>query len=400
MSDRPIDTASRLAVVISHPIQYYSPWFRHLASLDEVDLRVFYLWDYGVKETKDEKFGGEAFKWDIPLLEGYDHEFIANTSADPGTHHYDGLKNPDLVPQLLEWEPDAILLFGYKFEALQKVIRSKELRHTPLIFRGDSHTLFPETGLKAWLKRKILTVNYKRFSRFLTVGSANEAYFSSCGVPPAHMIRAPHCVDNDRFRNAQPEAEKQAAAWRRELGIPEDAFVFLFAGKFEDKKRPLDLLTAFQDLDHPEAWLLFVGGGAHEEELHDRAGDRVVFAPFQNQSQMPRTYATGDVLVLPSFGRGETWGLAVNEAMNLARPAIVSSHVGCGPDLVENGKTGWIFRAGDVPDLTEALEAALQNTARTKLMGASAQELVATFNYTMAGQAVVQALTELDPDHA
>ena len=69
----------RLAVVISHPIQYYSPWFRHLADRDELKLKVFYLWDFGIKETTDEKFG-TSFSWDIPLLDGYNFEFLKNMS--------------------------------------------------------------------------------------------------------------------------------------------------------------------------------------------------------------------------------------------------------------------------------------------------------------------------------
>ena len=41
----------RLAIVLSHPVQYYSPWFRHLAAREELSVKVFYLWDFGVKET-------------------------------------------------------------------------------------------------------------------------------------------------------------------------------------------------------------------------------------------------------------------------------------------------------------------------------------------------------------
>ncbi len=88
----------------------------------------------------------------------------------------------------------------------------------------------------------------------------------------------------------------------------------------------------------------------------------VYFAGFQNQSQMPRTYAAGDLLVLPSHGGGETWGLCVNEAMCLGRPAIVSNHVGCGPDLIRPGETGWVFEAGRVDALAAALPARLLPT--------------------------------------
>ena len=43
----------RLAVVLSHPTQYYSPWFRWLATHTDLDLHVFYLWEFGVTTQID-----------------------------------------------------------------------------------------------------------------------------------------------------------------------------------------------------------------------------------------------------------------------------------------------------------------------------------------------------------
>lgn len=381
----------RLAVVISHPIQYYSPWFRHLAQLAEIELKVFYLWDFGIEEKKDDKFG-TSFQWDIPLLDGYTHDFVPNVSPDPGTHHFKGLDNPDLNPRLSSWDPDQILLFGYNYATHLRLILSPSLRKVPLIFRGDSHNLFPVGGLKSKISQLLRRLVFKRFHQFLAVGSANEDYFRSCGVPEAKITRAYHCVDNQRFSSALLEAEKAAEIWKQELGIPEQSFVFLAAGKFETKKRPLDLLKAFQNLDLENTCLLFVGGGEHEKTLRELAGHDVYFAPFQNQSQMPRTYAAGNVVVLPSFGRGETWGLAVNEAMNLKRPAIVSSHVGCGPDLILPNQTGWIFEAGDIASLTRTMKLAAEDPNHTREMGILAQQHVTTFSYEGAAEALLKAL--------
>lgn len=361
-------TPSRLAIVVSHPIQYYAPWFRHLAQLPDLEVRVFHLWDFGVTAQVDRGFG-RAVQWDIPLLEGYASEFVPNLSRDPGTHHFNGLDNPELVPRLAAWRPDAILLYGYAYRSHLRVIFSRRLRPIPLLFRGDSHDLARPRGLRPWLGRVARRVLFRRFAAFLSVGKAHADYLRRSGVPEAKIVFAPHAVDNERFRAAAPQAELDAKAWRRELGIPEGARVFLFAGKLEPKKQPLELLDAFlavtadRDEASPPAALLFVGSGALEGELRARAATngtgRVFFAPFQNQSRMPLVYAAGDVLVLPSFGPSETWGLAVNEAMNLGRPVIVSSHVGCARDLVLPGRTGWVFEAG-APD---ALGRALRDVA-------------------------------------
>jgi glycosyltransferase involved in cell wall biosynthesis len=365
------DRAARLAVVVSHPIQYFSPWFAHLAKQPGIELRVFYLWDFGLERRKDRDFG-MSLKWDIPLLDGYAYEFVENVNSDPGTHHFNGLNNPSLVARVAVWKPDVILLFGYAYVSHLRIMLSSTLRHIPIILRGDSHNLGRPTGLKATLSRLMRRTLFRRVAAFLAVGKANSAYFLEHARHPGQVFLAPHFVDNLRFQQWSDSHREQARAWRREIGIADDAVVFGFVGKFQDKKRPFDLLKATDRLSpaassgaasYPAT--LFAGAGAGLQALRDlaaaRIGRDVFFVPFQNQSEMPRVYSAIDVLVLPS-GYGETWGLCVNEAMNLGVPAIVSDLVGCGPDLIVPGKTGWTFRSGDIDDLRRALRAALART--------------------------------------
>jgi glycosyltransferase involved in cell wall biosynthesis len=91
-------------------------------------------------------------------------------------------------------------------------------------------------------------------------------------------------------------------------------------------------------------------------QLAAREHLRVDFAGFKNQTELPAFYAAADVLVLPSDG-GETWGLVVNEAMACGLPAIVSDAVGCAPDLIQEGKTGFTFPLGSESELAARLMA-------------------------------------------
>jgi glycosyltransferase involved in cell wall biosynthesis len=399
-----------LAIVLSHPTQYYSPWFRHISAQGELKLRVFYLWDFGVQPRMDVQFG-QTVQWDIPLLDGYDSEFVPNDSRDPGTHWFGGLDNPRLVDRVLQAAPDAIMVFGYASRSHLRLLLSPRLARFPMLIRGDSHDLARAPGWRSLMTRWLRRTLFRRFTGALAVGSANAAYFRDSGVDPVRVHLVPHCVDNDRFQAAFADTERQAAQWRADLGIPPEAMVILFAGKFEDKKRPLDLLAAFQSLhasaSTPEvgqAILLFVGSGALEPEMRRLAGAavgrQVFFAPFQNQTHMPRVYAACDVMVLPSYGSGETWGLAVNEAMNLARPCIVSTHVGCGPDLVEDGQTGWMFEAGDRAALAHVLERAIVAGPRVRHdMGMRARARLEAFSYDAATSALHTALSDLAGSH-
>jgi glycosyltransferase involved in cell wall biosynthesis len=383
----------RLAVVTTHPIQYYAPWFRHLAREPGLEPRVFYLWDFGVTDQVDPGFG-HALRWDVPLLEGYAHEFVPNVSRRPGTTHFRGIDNPELPARLRAFGPDAVLCLGYNYATFARLLWRWDRRRSPLLLRGDSHRLVPRTGLQAWLKCRILAAVFRRFGAFLYVGAANRDYLLRHGVPPEKLFFSPHAVDNDRFLAAAEEARREAGPWLREVGVPPGRKVVLFVGKLEPKKRPLDLLHAFARAGLDDAALLYVGAGELEETLRKEAAavPHVYFAPFQNQTRMPRAYAAADVVVLPSLGPGETWGLCVNEAMCLGRAVVVSSHVGCGRDLVEPGRTGRVFPAGDVDALARCLQEVFRDPQTPARLGAAGRERVGAYNYSRATEGLVRAL--------
>jgi glycosyltransferase involved in cell wall biosynthesis len=380
-----------VAIVTSHPIQYNAPWFRHLAARNDLRVRVFYLWDYGIKPRFDPGFQ-QTIQWDIPLLAGYQYSFVPNKSRRPGTYRFLGLWNPSIVRHVSDYKPSAILMLGYNFAScIYLVLRAGA---TPLIFRGDSHRLVRASGIGEFVRRKLISYVFRRFSAFLYVGRANYEYFRYHGVPESKLFRAPHCVDNARFFASAPAAEQDAMQWKAQLGIAREDAVVLFAGKLESKKRPLDLLHAFTQARLSDASLLFVGSGPLEQQVRAAAAGhpRIFFAPFQNQSLMPRTYAVCDVFVLPSFGKYETWGLAVNEAMCMNRPIIVSDHVGCAQDLVAPYQNGLIFNAGDVPALARCLQEALSDRARLRNWGARGRAMIEDYSYSQATHGLMAAM--------
>ncbi|MBF2097690.1 MAG: glycosyltransferase family 4 protein [Gloeomargaritaceae cyanobacterium C42_A2020_066] len=386
----------QLAIISSHPIQYYAPWFRFLARETNLDIKVFYLWDFGVKEKKDPGFD-QSVKWDIPLLEAYPYTFVRNASSTPGTASFWGLQNPSLIQEVSAYAPHAVLLMNYSYASLQSFIWRWPVNRIPLLFRGDSHRLLPAPGRFAALKRYALAQVFRRFRACLYVGKANYDYFRFHGVPPENLFFSPHAVDNERYFQAEAEAGREAQEWRRSLGVPEDHLVILYAAKFTDRKRPQDLIQAFIQAQLLGVSLLMVGAGPLEADLRTQAAGRpeIVFAPFQNQSQMPRVYAAGDVFVMPSYGPRETWGLAINEAQCMGRPVIVSSHVGCAADLVTPGETGWIFPAGDVSALAACLREACHDRARLQRLGAAGRERVQTYSYAQTTAGLLAALDDV-----
>lgn len=386
----------KLALITSHPIQYYAPWFSYISQNTEIDLKVFYLWNFGIEETVDCDFK-QSIKWDIPLLEGYDYEFIPNVSKNPGTKSISGMKNPSLLSKVAEYKPDAVMLIGYNYASLYRFILQWNIKKHPLIFRGDSNCLQSRKGWQESLKRKFISLIYSRFAAFLYVGKANYEYFTYYRVKPDRLFFSPHAVDNERFLQAADTAKIEAVKWKKELGIADSHRVILFAGKFNPKKRPLDLLKAYKQAKLKDVSLLFVGSGELETELKKQAADcsNVFFAPFQNQQMMPRTYAIADLFILPSYGRSETWGLAINEAMCLSCPIIVSTHVGCGQDLVRQHQNGLIFEAGNVADLTNSIQLAFGDQERLKQWGHNSRKFIQNYSYKQTTEGLQKALSSI-----
>jgi glycosyltransferase involved in cell wall biosynthesis len=384
----------RLAIVSTHPIQYYAPLFRALTAANRVRPRVFFTWSQTAGGSVADADFGKTIAWDIPLLEGYEFEFVPNVSRQPGTHHFRGLQNPSLTRAIEDWGADALLVFGWNSQSHLQALRHFKGR-IPVLFRGDSTLLDDRPGWRRLARKAFLSWVYRHIDAAIAVGSHNADYYRWCGVPEPNVAFAPHAVDVARFSDRDGDCETRALQWRQQLGIAPSAPTVVFAGKFIPKKDPLLLLEAFKR-SGAQGHLVFAGNGALEGELQSAARSRadVHFLPFQNQQSMPVVYRLGSVFALPSRGPGETWGLAVNEAMACGRPAIVGSKVGGARDLIATGINGWTFESGNLGQLTDAIRQALSCTPeRLHSMGAAAQRESQRWSIEAATHGIENAVT-------
>lgn len=384
----------KLAVITTHPIQYHAPLYALLTQRGVIDMKVFYTWGESVLKDKFDPGFGKVIEWDIPLLKGYAYEFLENTADDKGSHHFNGIKNPGLIEAVDQYSPDAILLYGWSFHSHLRLMRHYKGR-VPVIFRGDS-TLLDQSGFIQGLKRKLfLAWIYRYIDKALYVGKSNYDYFRYALVPKKKLIFGPHAIDNGRFACQDPVCQSRAAEYRKQLNIAANEAVFLFAGKLEPKKAPDQLLQAFTEAGMPgRIHLVITGNGPLEGLLKEKYGrhQQVHFLDFQNQASMPALYQMADVFVLPSIGPGETWGLAVNEAMANGKPVIVSDKCGSARDLVEHGVNGFVFEAGQLTSLRNALFSMIQVEPEWEKMGNASKEKVQQYSMENLAKAIESLL--------
>ena len=381
----------RLGILVSHPVQYLAPWFRYLA--ERMDVQVFYAYRQTPAGQSAAGFGVE-FSWDIPLLTGYPWRWLTNVARRPSLQTFSGCDTPEIYEIVRRERFDAFMVFGWNWKAALQTVFACWRRHIPVLMRGDSQLITPRSRMRLALKHGPYRWFLPRLEAHLCVGQRNRDYLRHYGVADRQIFFVPHCVDTNFFSIGahQAESDQVPKAIRARLGIPQDAFVFLFVGKMIARKRPGDFLEACRRIgelpqDRPIHGLL-VGDGVLRQSLEANAysrTDRLHFAGFQNQRELPAFYRAADALVLPSEGN-ETWGLVVNEAFACGLPAVVSDACGCAPDLIDAGKTGEIFSLGNIAQLSERMLAvkALAEGQPAPMRAALAEK---TRRYSMAAAA-------------
>ena len=373
----------RLGILETHPIQYKAPWFRALHAHGGVDLTVFYAM---LPDATRQGVGfGIDMEWDIPLLDGYPYDVLDNRARHPSVCRFGGCHTPGVTARIggrgaktaAPW--DAWIINGWVVRSCLQALRGCRRAGVPAILRCEANDLRP----RAWWKTVIHRAILRQFSVFMYIGQSNRDFYLRRGVQPDRLVEGLYAVDNDTFARRSAEARRERASLRRRWALPEDAIVFLFCGKFEPKKRPFDLLQALRlASDSLPAHVLMVGDGALRvecEAMVRRHALPVRFAGFLNQSEMPAAYAVSDCLVLPS-DNGETWGLVVNEAMACGLPAVVSDQVGCHPDLIHDGLTGYTYPCGDVAALSQRLHSLAHARPHLTALGAEAHRAIARYS--------------------
>lgn len=397
----------RLGIITSHPIQYQAPWFRALAL--EADVKVFFAHRQTAEEQGKAGFG-VAFEWDVDLLSGYEHQYLKNVSPTPGTGTFAGCDTPEISGIIGATTKDgrksfdAFIVNGWQLKCYRQAAKACRAAGVPVVVRGDSQLQSP----RPWFKRLAMEFTHrwllKKYDGFLTVGQRNREYLEHFGATKDQIFFVPHFVDGEWFSTRADEGRTRRVELREGWGAGEDDFVALFVGKFQDKKRPLDFIRALRVLkEQPPAKFgsriiaVFVGSGELENRLRAEVGDfnlNVHFAGFKNQSELPPYYAAADGLVLPSDG-GETWGLVVNEAMACGLPAIVSDAVGCGPDLIEDGRTGFAFPMSDVAALAGRIAELAELRAAGRDFSPALVEKLRSYSIATAVDGTLRGISEI-----
>ena len=375
----------RVVFLTTHPIQYQAPFLKLLSSSPDVDLTVLFCCRYGIEKRHDVGFDRDI-KWDVPLLDRYRYKFLRNFSPAPKPTPL-GQINLGIFSEISSKKYDVVIVHGWMCVTNLLVILWARSAGVKLILKGEADLIKKRSLVVRMLKKVLMTIIFKLPHAFLYTYSGNRSYFTNYGVSDDKLFFFPCAVDNSFFLKEKNRLEGSKDEIRSEIGIRNDDKIILFAGKFIDRKRPFDLINAFRRVN-TEANLVLVGDGILRQALKeyvDEKGIRNVFFPgFKNQSEISEMYSIADLVVLPS--EYDPSPKVLNEAMNFDIPLVVSEGVGTGPDLIQEGINGSIFKTGDVDSLAIAITKVLEGEMQGSL------EAVSQWSFEKEVEGAIKAL--------
>lgn len=273
------------------------------------------------------------------------------------------LSSRPLARMLREFRPDVIEV-GSPFVVPHLLRRALGSSRVPTVgfYHADVIRTFAEPYVTApWAapirvaaRMAARTFVRRTYSRFNVTVAASESVareLRDMGVPDVRCVGLG--VDLDTFRPRPPEERVDWTRYGVEPGVP----VGIYAGRFCAEKR-LDVVLDGHARIPPRLrpHLVFVGGGPRLGRMESRGGvqERITVLPYvSGREELARLYASADFYV--AAGPGETFGLAIAEAMSCGLPMVVVDR-GAAPDRVAGTGVGELYRHGDPASVSQALE--------------------------------------------
>ncbi|MGD1914086.1 MAG: glycosyltransferase family 4 protein [Rivularia sp. (in: cyanobacteria)] len=358
------------AIILTEIISPYRiPPFNYLAQDEEIDLTVFFFAETESRRSwlveKEKIQFNYKVLWGLQLGKSYQSAPV--------------FLNPDVIYQLWKQQPDVIICGGWHHFSHWLALVYAQMTKTPLLIWSES-TLKDERSVSN-IKHKLKTWIINQADGYIISGNAQKKYLLNLGAKQDRIYIAPNAVDSNFFTCETQRYRQQKTMWKDKLGI--NGCVILYVGRLIDEKGIPELLEAFTKLSpHNQVTLIIVGDGSRSQDYHlfcqQNQLNNVVFTGFQPQTALPQYYGIADIFVFPT--KSDPWGLVVNEAMAAGLPIICSDAAGAAPDLVVNGKNGYLVPVRDVKKLSEALQILVEDESLREKMGLYSQEIIA--NYT------------------
>lgn len=230
----------------------------------------------------------------------------------------------------------------------------------------DTYTIAEKKG-----RAKLLSVASRLGSRLVTVSDEMRVYLEGLSKFPAGAIEVIHNgVSLERYKPVDP-------AFRESLGVKRDEVVFTCVGRLVEIKNHAMLIEAFAEAaKDANLRLLIVGDGPEKDNCARLITEKGIAGKatlLGHRDDIPMITGISDCFVLAS--RSEGLSCSIIEAMASGLP-VVATNVGGNPELIAEGKSGYLVPVDDCGAMAQRMKALAQDEAKRKAFGKESRRIV------------------------
>jgi glycosyltransferase involved in cell wall biosynthesis len=342
-----------ISIFSSHPVQYHSPLFNELAKSTSFKFKILYSSNNGAKISYDKDFNKE-FKWNNFSLNKHEHYFLKKNNYRNSfiNFFYYLFKIINCVKN-----SHAIIIFGWNSPYYLCAVLFSIFLSVRIILLSEENLIANENFLKKISKKIIFFIFFKIFDYFISIGTKNRNFYISHGVEKKKIIQTFYTVDTNFFKNSIKDNFLEYNI-KKKYNLKKNDFVFIWVGKFIERKNPFEAIKAFQLLKKKKLHLLMVGSGkllkSCKNYVQKNNIKNINFVGFKNQKQLLNFYRISHCLILSS--KHETWGLVLNEAMSVGLPCIATTSSGATKDIIISNYNGYVYTSGSTKELCEKIK--------------------------------------------
>lgn len=374
---------TKIALVISHPIQHFCPQYASFAKDESIELKVFFASTLGFKKYHDPNFGKEI-SWENLQLESFNHEFLNNGALIQADKNIDA---PELENKLLDFRPDALIIYGYFQKLNRRAYRWAKKNRIRILYISDSERKRKSNRLVDLFKFPFLAWFFSGINFFLTVGDSNEAYYSFYGVPRRKFIRMHFPIDITLYEAAFARKSELNKQIRSKFSIKDSEIVLSVVGKLVAWKNQGDIIDSLIKLEKEGifAHLFILGSGEMMEEWKKKAAvlreSKVYFTGFVPPEELPAYYAATDIYIHPASL--EPHSLAISEAIYMGCPIVISDRCGSygETDDVQLEKNGYVYRFGNIDQLADSINKLFADPILRKKFSENSHSIATAFQH-------------------
>lgn len=305
--------------------------------------------------------------------------------------------NGEVVKYLKEIRPDIVIMAGsYFFYTNWLVIAQREKLHYPIYFWSETH-LQEKRNYASWklkIREVIRRFIYQKFEGFWYSGKLSREMIEHYAKKGAKYHFVPNLIDYQTYFSTTQELGKERDNLRKKWKIPNGNTVFITPARLSWVKGIHTFVELLNQVDATNKVTMLVPGTGPDKEMIEDAIKKtnldVRLLGYQQQNIIMELYAIADFFVLPSLSDPNP--LTCIEALWCGLPLLVSKHVGNYPEVIENGRNGYVFDYTKPEEAVGLITKLLHSSMEWKQKASRCSLLIASQYY--APEKVVKRLVD------